>query len=168
MLIYHPAYDVNHCVYRIISLLEKSAHEEFDIELARLLDFYILFPHLLKSIKPLPAGLAAYRQILKRIPDAYESIPNPKRILFDLEQFQNAAFQSLMAKGLVDIDSFRKGVLRRTDTSIPEELEASMLEDEMIDSDWFTVISDELPSVQFLGRKGLKSRSSLMEFRYDA
>ena len=30
MLVYHPVYDVNHCLYRMLLVLEASAHEEFE------------------------------------------------------------------------------------------------------------------------------------------
>ncbi|WP_090572413.1 ABC-three component system middle component 5 [Nitrosomonas sp. Nm33] len=78
---YHPAQDVNHCVFRTLLLLEHTVHEVIELELYRLLDFYIVFPHMLKHIRPLPAELSTYRRLLAEIPDPFESMRNTKRII---------------------------------------------------------------------------------------
>ncbi|EAQ5910900.1 hypothetical protein FEF66_23465, partial [Salmonella enterica] len=62
MLIYHPIFDANHCVFRTLLLLQEQSSCEIDIELFRLMDFYMLFPSLLKSIKPFPSELRSYKK----------------------------------------------------------------------------------------------------------
>jgi len=168
MLIYHPAYDLNHCVFRVLSLLTTSAHKQFDTDLLRLMDFYVLFPHLLKTIRPLPVALKEYRIIIKNIPSAYEAIPNPKRILFDLEEVQNAAFHNLLAREILDLDAFRSNLVTLNDSALPSDFRDQLIDNELANSDWFPLISNELPLVEFLGKDGLKKRSSLMEYRYDS
>ncbi|MEW8351131.1 MAG: ABC-three component system middle component 5 [Candidatus Thiodiazotropha taylori] len=167
MLIYHPAYDLNHCVFRVLSLLASSTHKQFDTDLLRLLDFYVLFPHLLKTIKPFPSALKEYSKIIKHIPSSYEAIPNPKRILFDLEDVQNAAFHNLLARGIIDLDAFRSNLVVLNDSALPSNFLDQLTDNELANSDWFPLISDDLPLVGFLGKDGLKKRSSLMEYRYD-
>ena len=98
MLVYHPIYDVNHCLYRMLLVLEASVHAEFQWDMFKLLNFYLLFPHLLKDIKPLPAELRSYKKIIEIIPDSYEEVPNAKRTLFDLNSLQNTAAMNLLAK----------------------------------------------------------------------
>ena len=65
MLIYHPVHDINHCLYRILALLEISKHKEIDWELIKLMDFYVLFPHQLKNIKPFPMELIKHKENCK-------------------------------------------------------------------------------------------------------
>jgi len=103
MLIYHPVYDVNHCLYRMLLILENSTQDDFDWDTLKLLDFYTLFPQLLKNIKPMPVSLRAFSKVIKQIPDAYEALPNAKRILFDLGNLQNTAMMNLLAKEFVDV-----------------------------------------------------------------
>lgn len=168
MLIYHPAYDVNHCLYRMLRILESSTHEEFSWELLRLLDFYTLFPHLLKAINPLPTSLRPFKKVIKEIHDSYEALPNAKRILFDLEGIQNAAILNLMAKDMIDIELFHKKTVRRTETPIPKTLKEAVENDALVNEVWFKFVVNELPLVTFFGDNGLKARNGLMEFRYDS
>lgn len=167
MLLYHPAQDANHCVFRTLLLLEHSVHENIDFDLYRLLDFYVLFPHLLKHIKPLPTELRAYKHLLSEIPEPFESMRNTKRIMYEIESIQTVAIHNLLAKRLLDIDSYKLNQLQRTTEPIPSELLAAIQSTELAQKEWFRVIANELPAINFGGKNGLKKRSGLMEFRYD-
>lgn len=167
MLIYHPAYDVSHCQYRILLISENSQYKEIDWELFKFLDFYLLFPHLLKNISPFPNAIRAFKSVANKIPDAYESIANPRRVMFTLGSIQHTAIMNLIGKNLIDLDGFKKKVIVRSDADIPTKLQDALGADASVDEQWFRLIVNELPSVQFNGRMGLKGRSGLMEFRYD-
>lgn len=167
MLIYHPIHDVNHCVYRILLILENSVHEQIDLELYRMQDFYFLFPHLLKNISPFPSELTAYKKIIKRIPEPYELIKNSKRIMHDLESLQTVALHNLLAKNLLDIDSFKNKKLQRSDVPLPTSLLSKMTEDSVVEEAWFKMIINDFPNLYLGGRNGLKKRAGLMEYRYD-
>jgi len=65
MLIYHPVHDINHSLFRTLMILEVSKAEEIGLELFRLIDFYTIFPHLIKEIKPFPNELKDYKKELK-------------------------------------------------------------------------------------------------------
>jgi len=167
MLIYHPVYDVNHCLYRFLLILENSIHKEFDWDTLKLLDFYLLFPHMLKGIKPMPASLRSFSTIIKQIPDAYEAIPNAKRVLFDLGNLQTTAMMNLMAKELVDTELFHRKIIKRSAKELPKKLEGGITESPIVAEEWFRFIANELPLTFFGGQNGLKKRSGLLEFRYD-
>ena len=167
MLIYHPVHDINHCIYRLLRFLEKSDHERFQWDQLRLLDFYSMFPHLLKNITPFPRELRAYKKVLSRIPVSYESIPNDKRVFHEMMPIQNTALHNLIAKNLVDSEEFKAGLISRTSEPIPKRLESTISEDTIAEEEWFMFLVNELPLIDFDGKKGLKYRSDLMEYRYD-
>ncbi|MFK5915541.1 MAG: hypothetical protein QM484_14335 [Woeseiaceae bacterium] len=167
MLIYHPIHDVNHCVYRMLMILESSVHEELELELYRLQDFYFIFPHLLNNIKPLPSELSAYKKIIKRIPEPFELIKNTKRIMYDLESLQIVAIHNLLAKDILDMDAFKNKRLKRTQAVLPEKLLVAFAEDTVLSEDWFKMIVNDFPNINFGGKNGLKKRTGLMEYRYD-
>jgi hypothetical protein len=167
MLMYHPAQDANHCVFRTLLILEHTVHEDIELELYRLQDFYVLFPHMLKHIRPLPTELRAYKRLLSGIPEPYETMRNTKRILYELESLQTVAIHNLLAKQLIDIESFKAGRLKRTLTPFPEELNAVIQTSEQAQEEWFRMVINELPAIDFGGKNGLKKRTGLMEFRYD-
>lgn len=167
MLIYHPIHDINHCIYRILLITESSTNVEFGWDVFRLIDFYILFPAMLKNISPFPAELSPFKKLLKDIPSAYELMPNSRRVLFELEEIQLTAMQNLVAKGLIDSERFKDGVISRTELAIPNKIVSAIEEDERTTQEWFRFAINELPIIDFFGKKGLKARSQLMEFRYD-
>ncbi|MGB0662707.1 MAG: ABC-three component system middle component 5 [Pontibacterium sp.] len=167
MLIYHPIHDINHCIYRVLRLLEISEHDSFSSEQLRLLDFYSLFPHLLKSITPFPQGLRAYKKIVGRIPDAYEAMTNHKRIFHEMMPIQNTAIHNLIARDLISSEQYLEHVISRTETQIPETLSEKIKLDTIGSEDWYLFLVNELPLIDFHGKKGLKSRTDLMEYRYD-
>lgn len=151
----------------MLLITEASPNEEFGWDVFRLTDFYILFPAMLKTISPFPAELRPFKKILNDIPDAYELMPNSKRVLFELEEIQLTAMQNLVAKGLIDSERFKGGVVSRTDLKIPNKIASAIESDQKTTQEWFRFAVKELPLVEFFGKKGLKARSQLMEYRYD-
>lgn len=167
MLIYHPVFDTSHCVYRSLLLLQEQDYFEIDIELFRLMDFYVLFPSLLKLIKPFPNELRRYKKEIQKISDPYENIQNPNRIFIELRRIQSIAFHHLLSRNLIDMESYTDGKIKRTKTALPEELSHSLSEDSYRKSEWFAFVSKGFLQIEFYGSNGLKKRTGLMEYRYD-
>jgi hypothetical protein len=148
-------------------ILEICEAEEISLEIFRLVDFYTVFPHLIKEIKPFPNKLKEYKKELKSISTPYERIGNTKRIMFELEAVQTTALQNLLAKGFIEKISFNNKKIKRTQVELPAVLKVKMLESEMAKSSWFKMLVNEFISIDVKGKSGLKSRSGLMEYRYD-
>ncbi len=167
MLIYHPVYDLNHSLFRTLMILEASENDEIQLDLFRIIDFYTVFPHLIKKIKPFPMELNKYKKVLKGIPEPYERIINIKRIVFELEAVQTTALQNLLAKGFIDLEAFKEKKIRRSDAELPSDLAQEVNENEVTKAEWFHMLVNKLSNVEMKGKTGLKSRTGLMEFRYD-
>ena len=167
MLVYHPIYDVNHCLYRMLLVLETSVHKKFEWDMLKLVNFYLLFPHLLNEIKPFPKTLARYSRVLNSIPDSYVEIPNAKRTLFDLNVLQNTAAMHMAAKNLIQLDFQTSNTVERTKVAVPGGILACIANDPIREKEWFKLVVDELPLLDLRGKSGLKKRSGLMEFQYD-
>lgn len=167
MLMYHPAFDANHCLYRIVSILNATGETQISWPLLRILDFYYLFPSQLKKISPWPREIQTYKSQVRRIPNQFEDITNPTRTFFDLETFQKTATLELIAKGILSKSSFDKGIMKLEPRSLSPEYVELLATDEFSKSDAFNVITKALPVAPFAGQKGLKFRSGLMEYIYD-
>lgn len=167
MLIYHPAQDINHCVYRLLSIMENTAHQKIKLDTYRLIDFYTLFPYLVSLIKPLPKPLDKHRSKFSDVSEPFEALKNTRRILFELENLQTVAIQNLLAKNILDKEYFDKGFIKRTELSLPSPLEEELTNSTLAQEDWFRALIDDLPNVKFGGKTGLKARTGLMEYRYD-
>ncbi|HIF9530255.1 TPA: ABC-three component system middle component 5 [Photobacterium damselae] len=167
MLIYHPAQDINHCVFRLLSIIENTNHQIIKIDTYRLIDFYTLFPYLISLIKPLPRPLNQYKKVFSNISEPFEALKNTCRILFELENLQSVAIQNLLAKGILDKEYFDKGFIKRTNYTLPPLLSEELSNSTLAKEEWFKALINALPSVKFEGKTGLKARTGLMEYRYD-
>lgn len=132
-----------------------------------MLDFYSIFPHLLKNISPLPRELSAYKKIISRIPDAYESMFNDKRVFHEVTPLQNTAIHNLIARDIIDSAQYEEKIIARSGVELPSKLVGKIKSDPLIKNEWYLFLVNELPLVHFDGKKGLKFRANLMEYRYD-
>jgi hypothetical protein len=87
--------------------------------------------------------------------------------MHDLESLQSVALHNLLAKQIVDVASFKNKRLKRTSIPLPSVLNTAIQSSEMAQNEWFRMVANELPLLNFGGGKGLKKRTGLMEFRYD-
>ena len=166
MLTYHPAYDVNHCAYRLLLILESAQNQRIKWEVLRMIDFYILFPSLLKQLS-LPKEYIKVRKHFNSIPQTYETISNPTRLMFELANIQIAGLTSLIAKNLISKEEFAEDYVLRTKMPVPNELNDKILNDDLRKAGWFIFLTSEFSKIDFYGPRGLKSRTGLMEFKYD-
>lgn len=164
MLIYHPAFDAYHCVFRMLAVTEWIT--ELEIDKARLLDFYILFPSTIASIR-LPSGLADARRIAKLTANVYHDPLNPATTFKEMRYIQEAAFKCIAASGLIDIKNFETGLISRTEMIIPNELKLKVDAFLMGRQAIAKIVLDGLASIPLRGIDGLKHRTKLIEHRYD-
>nr|WP_279653946.1 ABC-three component system middle component 5 [Pseudomonas morbosilactucae] len=166
-MIYHPAYDANHCLYRLLAILRATDEFFLTWDQLRVLDYYYLFPSQLKNIKPWPANIKEFKADLKSIPGQFEDISNPARVLYDLQVFQKTAALELIAKGVISKSDFESGFLKVNSELLPDGYTELVENDIFLKSAAFDIITKALPKVEFNGDAGLKKRSGLMEYIYD-
>lgn len=167
MLIYHPLKDPNHCIYRLLCILSDFDEEQMPIDLLKLLDFYTLFPHLLKQIK-LPQVLRASKNMLKHISEPYENLPLPSKLLYDLGPIQNNCIEILACMDFIDKTKLENGLAKLNFSAFDKELSNLISDNEFQKECWYTFLIKELSKVEFYGGNGLKSRTNMMEYRYDS
>ena len=163
MVIYHPAYDVHHCVYRVLNLLSSVDDHEISKDALRLMDFYYLYPHLLKTIN-LPRPLSRYKKIISETPDPFEITPNPRSLFYELSRIQDSAMLALQQKSMIKLTA---GTVALFMDSLPSNLLESFKGDTFANSELFRGLVDAFPQIKLEGKNGFKSKSGLMEYRYD-
>lgn len=164
MLIYHPAYDAYHCVFRALALMNEL--KVVELPKLRILDFFLCFPGELKRVR-LPVGHNEARKISKTEHNPYHGPVSYAQAFRDMEQIQMAAYSALAASRLVEPDEFESGLVRRTSLPIPDVLHQQIMQD-MEGSLPFRYLTEKLAEIPLLGENGLKHRTGLMEYRYDA
>ncbi|WP_203142977.1 ABC-three component system middle component 5 [Marinobacter mangrovi] len=163
MILYHPAYDAYHCSYRILSILYFIDDTSISHEMIRFIDFYYLYPHLLKRMGSLPRPLNYKKKIIDKLEDPFEITPNPRLMFYELGKTQESVLKSLEGKLFVNSDN---GLIKLNIESLSERLIESFNSDEFLSCDFFKMLLESFPKVNLDGPNGFKSKSGLMEFRY--
>jgi len=164
VLIYHPAYDAYHCVFR--TLVVTQVVNKMEIARLRIIDFFFVFPAEYKHIA-LPKQFITGRAVLSKLANEFHGPVNMFQAFKDMEHIQVAAISTLAASGIFDATALEQGIVQRTTAAISSDLQ------EKID----LAVADAGPKMDFivrglseiplLGFDGLKRRSGLMEYRYD-
>lgn len=166
MLVYHPAFDLYHGVYRLLQILEHMQKSEVEIDRIRIWDFYITFPREAKKIS-FPKELSDLKRVFKtKESNPYEDLIDARRILIRMKPYQNAALKCLASYDFIDQNELSKGFVKRTKKEIPEEIQNKInslsIEQENVLK--LVVGFNELP---LFGKSGLKDRTGLIDFKYD-
>ena len=163
MILYHPFDDVYHCFCRILLLISRLPVEEHDIKKIQILDFYFLFPGLIKKMR-WPKELNIYRQYIFGISAPYSEIPNSKAMISHLEHQINDVIRFMAAYDLIDIDKIKKNQLLKINNIKYEPILEKI---KGYDIDLLDFLVNILARIPLNGKDGLKSRTGLFEYRYD-
>lgn len=165
---FEPAFDPLHTAFRILRLrhLFRGA---LDRDHVRILDFFLLFPFRIGRIR-LKQEHRKYRGLSTEYSDRhpYGELPDD-RIIFDrMRLVQEAALESMAIWNLIDPEKFEAGAVASTDAVIVPELAQRVAQQNVRDRpllDFLRVLATEY---SLLGNDGLKHRTQLLEYRYDA
>ena len=166
MLIYSQAYDLYHTMFRILQIMEKSK-QDLEVDKLRILDFYLAFPTELLEIRSF-VGFRKYERFLKAESNSYERVIDRKRLFFKMEHIQISAMKALISYDLFDANEFKKGKIKRTDVQLSESLSSRIQIANDENQNLITLITGPLASMNLYGHLGLKERTNLIEFKYDA
>ncbi len=166
MLIYSQAYDLYHTMFRILQIMEKT-EQDLEVDKLRILDFYLAFPAELLEIKSF-RGFKKYEKFLKAESNSYERVIDRKRLFFKMEHIQVSAMKALISYDLFDADEFKKGTIKRTDVQLSKSLSSRIQIANDENQNLITLITGPLASMNLYGHLGLKERTNLIEFKYDA
>ena len=146
-------------------MLERM--KEIELEKAQILDFYLAFPSALAGVR-WPRELRVSRKELKGLATPYRDPMSARATFRSMREVQSAACSCLVASKLIEARALELGVLRRTESPITEELE--LLSSSFVAREQRVVdlVFGCLGKIPLLGHEGLKARTDLLEYRYDA
>ncbi len=166
MIIYHPLFDVYHGVFRILQILEAIPRNKIDFERLKIIDFYMLFPSLLKEVS-FPMEIVNLKKKFKKFYNTYESIEDPYRLFIQLESFQNSSIGLLIALDFIKSDDFNNGIITRTLKQLPRPLTLEIQNANKENNDVVSFLTGPFVEIELYGDRGLKARTKLMEYKYD-
>ncbi len=164
MLVYQPAFDIYHTIFRSLKIL-LYGKKEYELLRLRIYDFYYLFPAEFEGMT-FPNELRLFKKYYKNFANPYNQILDKKRIFERLEPIQNVAYNCLLAYNFIDKKSYEMNLLKLIKNNIPPQLFESVTESNALDSEILSLLCnfDYLP---LFGHRGLKERTNLMETKYD-
>lgn len=164
MLIYHPAFDAYHTAFRMLAITESIP--KLEIDKARLLDFYLLFPATVSTIR-LPIEHKGVRKEAKVFINTFHDPLDPKITFRDMSYIQEVSLKSIAAAGLIDIDGIADGFIVRTSMQLSGDLRLRLKEFIEYRNPVSRFVLTTLSAIALRGVDGLKDRTGLMEYRYD-
>jgi hypothetical protein len=168
-LTYQPAFDPFHATFRLLRLRNVILkYGNLPRDLVRILDFYLLFPFRVREIRLKPAhrrhkSVADNYAHLKPYGDAPES----SLIFARMEPMQAAALETLAAQGFIAAGALA-GDKVQADREPPHEVASRVADRNATQADLMTFLDLLASEYNLLGAEGLKARTALMDFRYDA
>jgi hypothetical protein len=164
MLIYHPAFDAYHCVFRLLAILDRV--NRIEVDKARILDFYLVFPSAVDAIK-LPSTMRHARRVAKAKKNPYRDPISPIATFKGMHQIQSAALRCIAASNLISAEQLENEIAERTSTALTTDVQDSVRGFIERNTPVFEIIA-QLSDIPLSGADGLKARTSLLEYRYDA
>jgi hypothetical protein len=169
-LTYEPAFDTYNAVFRLARLRPLVSYARaLDEDHVRILDFYQLFPFRIDDIRLKPRD-QKYKKLASKYAytKPYGQFPGERDIFERMRPAQLAALDTLAAGDWINEQSLRRGIVEPTEKSLPERLgkAAHTANEQQEDlTEFLRVLGSEYG---LLGPDGLKARSGLLEYRYDA
>jgi hypothetical protein len=168
MLVYHPRNDVFHCTFRLLSILSLIDKSDIEIPRLKIIDFYIVFPHLVKDISfpRIAAGSVKIKKQAQAFNIPYENLPSSRMLFSEMGDFQLRAIDILKAKNILEITS--EGMIKKGDNFSSSIVSDLAKENSITSDDFYKQFIKIIMGCPLYGENGLKKRTGLMEYRYDA
>lgn len=171
MIVYHPAFDLYHAVYRMILLLTHFKRDKYvEIERLRIWDYYMLFPNRMSKIKISRADhdiKTLIRDLIATHCDnPYERIYDDKKMFEKIKPYQMTAIKCLASYGIINKDYLSLNKVSIISEDILKqyaEIQPSPQEHNAIG-----LLTSFFYLMPLYGPNGLKARTQLIESRYDA
>ncbi|MEO1190274.1 MAG: ABC-three component system middle component 5 [Pseudomonadota bacterium] len=169
-LTYNEAFDPYHAAFRFMRLWQGcrlTCKTHFDM--LRILDFYLLFPFRIQNMSFFSSD-RGWRSISRAYEDRkpYGELPDDVSIFSRMEPFQRAAVTSLVKAEILSAEAWRNNQIDFLNAKLPLELEARCVELNETMQDIIEILCAIRERYPLMGRRGLKDRTGLLEFRYDS
>jgi hypothetical protein len=169
-LTFEPAFDPFHTIFRLLRLRTIIAKTgPLPRDHVRILDFFLLFPFRIASIRLAPHH-RRYRKLASKYEAAkpYGEQPDDRLLFNRMEPIQVAALDTLSSHNLTDSDQWKLGEVRATAVLIPNPIAARVEQTNAADAELIEFLGVLASEYELSGVNGLKGRTGLLEYRYDA
>ena len=172
MIIYNQAFDLYHCIYRVLNFLNRyDSNDIIEIDKLRIWDFYLLFPNKIHDIK-LKNDESDIRELrkkyIKKTKNPYEVVLENKKVFEKLKPYQLSALNCIASYGIINKEML---IQQRILIENKDLLSDYISKFDVISNKEKNIISlmtSHFYKMSLFGEYGLKYRTNLMESKYDA
>ncbi|MDO8289209.1 MAG: hypothetical protein Q7T44_08330 [Parvibaculum sp.] len=149
----------------MLGRLNKIPHE---VDKIRLFDFYLSAPYAIKLFRTNSRKMLSERNSILNKLSRYDEIDNSKFLFYEAKILQITVLSYLSAKNIISTEEYKNNrVVINLSNSNPI-IDDIKDKQKSIPMDVMNLIENELQDMPLLGNDGLKDRSNLLEYRYDA
>lgn len=150
------------------SLLCECSDSGVEMDRARIIDFFLCFPHELLTTRIPVSYSKNLRRLLKSLPQAYENPYSTRQAFSQLRRVQSQVAMDMVGKDILVKQAYREGLLISEPNSRVQNTLMEVAQNwKSTDTEWHQHALQMLLEVDLSGRDGLKDRTGLMEYRYD-
>lgn len=169
-LTYNEAFDPYHAAFRFFRVhLACDLSGGLPFDMLRILDFYLLFPFRLQSMR-FYSDDTGWRLVSRSYEDRapYGAMPDDSSIFARMEPFQRVAAVSLVHNGYLSAESWSVNEIQFTKKALPASVATRCAELNARMEDIVDILCQLKSRYPLGGRNGLKDRTGLLEYRYDS
>lgn len=172
MIVYQKAFDLYHTVYRMIKLLAHFKGDGLiEVDRLRIWDYYLLYPNRIQGIR-LKSSEKDVKAIIKnyisREINPYDNVLNDRKMFEKIKPYQLTAIKCLVSYGILGKEYLQEnrvtGISKHIFDQFADDFKTLSIQEE----NTIRLLTSHFYQVPLLGDDGLKSRSGLLESRYDA
>lgn len=172
MIVYQKAYDLYHTVYRMIKLLAYFKQDGLiEIDRLRIWDYYLLYPNKMKNIR-LKREEKDVKQIIKNYilkeENPYEMVINDRKMFEKIKPYQMTAIKCLASYGIVNKDYLQENRISNINKNIFDDYADDFKNLSVQEENAIKLLTSHFYQISLFGVDGLKSRTGLLESKYDA
>lgn len=172
MIVYNQALDLYHTIFRLLHFLNKFENQTIlEVERVRIWDFYLLFPNKIHDIilKQSESDIRKLRKdFIKDSKNPYEQISNNRKIFEKIKPYQQAALNCIASYGIIDKSLLNQDRISIINKDILVEFVKNFEDLSPKERNVIALMTSHFNQVSLFGKDGLKSRTSLIESKYDA
>lgn len=167
MIVYHAAFDLYNCIFRLLLILSRIKEDEVEMEKMLIWDYYVAFPNRVAQISFPQEMRAQYTKLFKDNNNPYEAVLDDVKVFARMRTYQTEALRCLAAYGLIDSERLLSSRVKRTDKSLPVALQDRINEVPTRLRNVITLIESPFTELPLYGAKGFKYRTKLIDYKYD-
>ena len=168
---YTPAFDPFNAIYRFLQILHHfDMEKELEVDRLRIFDFYLLFPYKTAKITmgKDEAEIKSMRtRYIKSRENPYNFNLNDRKLYERLRPYQMIALSHLASYGLIDPQRLLQQRVKILNPDLMREVISKLDAMSVDEQNTLSWLSFSFRTMSLNGSRGLKSRTHLMESKYD-